>query len=289
MNDLPLADEMRRAADHLHPPVDRLVDGGMRRGRTLRRRHRAAEGVAAFAVVGLTGGAVAVAPSVFAGHNATGQAAAPTHPGRPWMTQVTLSPAAGGSAQSAQFGVPPGQMATTLAGLLSGGTTSGLRTWSGGGFQAGSLTYDDGSGAAEVDVLVEDMTQEQQTWVQPPAKGGSIGYQKYKSIAGWRKKILSLKLHAAAAKRKAQSAAGLDADQPAGTGRLVTIADSPEYGGDNPGGVVSNIVSWYVDGFCVTVTAYNAVAEKGTTADRSAPALSIAQLTAIAENSVWIQ
>ncbi|MEO5664327.1 MAG: hypothetical protein ABIR39_13680 [Nocardioides sp.] len=53
---------LRRATDNLRPDVDRLVAGGITRGRTRQRRARIGTAVAAVAVFGVIGAAAAVVP-----------------------------------------------------------------------------------------------------------------------------------------------------------------------------------------------------------------------------------
>lgn len=52
----------RQATDDLHPDVDRLVAGGVERGRARRRRHLAGTAVAALATFGVIGAGVAAVP-----------------------------------------------------------------------------------------------------------------------------------------------------------------------------------------------------------------------------------
>lgn len=53
---------LRRASDELTPDVDRLVRGGITRGRTRQRRARIGTTVASLAVIGVVGGLAAVVP-----------------------------------------------------------------------------------------------------------------------------------------------------------------------------------------------------------------------------------
>ncbi len=55
---------LRRASDDLAPDVDRLVSGGITRGRTRQRRVRIGTTVAALAVIGVVGGLAAVVPQL---------------------------------------------------------------------------------------------------------------------------------------------------------------------------------------------------------------------------------
>lgn len=55
---------LRRASDDLAPDVDRLVSGGITRGRTRQRRARIGTTVASLAVIGVVGGLAAVVPQL---------------------------------------------------------------------------------------------------------------------------------------------------------------------------------------------------------------------------------
>lgn len=61
-DDTGVAELLRRASDDLTPDVDRLVNGGITRGRSRRRRARIGTTVASLAVIGVVGGLAAVVP-----------------------------------------------------------------------------------------------------------------------------------------------------------------------------------------------------------------------------------
>ena len=61
-HDTGVTDLLRRASDGLTPDVDRLVAGGITRGRTRQRRARIGTAVAGVAVIGVVGGLAAVVP-----------------------------------------------------------------------------------------------------------------------------------------------------------------------------------------------------------------------------------
>lgn len=62
--DTGVTDLLRRASDDLTVDVDRLVSGGISRGRTRRRRARIGTTVASLAVIGVVGGLAAVVPQL---------------------------------------------------------------------------------------------------------------------------------------------------------------------------------------------------------------------------------
>lgn len=61
-HDTGVTELLRRASDGLTPDVDRLVSGGITRGRSHRRRARIGTTVATLAVIGVVGGLAAVVP-----------------------------------------------------------------------------------------------------------------------------------------------------------------------------------------------------------------------------------
>lgn len=65
---------LRRAAERLEPDIERLVTGGMARGRRLKRRRRAGVSLAAVAAVGVVAASAAVVPQLLDGPAAKGDA-----------------------------------------------------------------------------------------------------------------------------------------------------------------------------------------------------------------------
>lgn len=63
-DDTGVTELLRRASDGLAPDVDRLVSGGIARGRSRRRRARIGTTVASLAVIGVVGGLAAVVPQL---------------------------------------------------------------------------------------------------------------------------------------------------------------------------------------------------------------------------------
>jgi hypothetical protein len=178
MNEIKLGEEMLRETEGLQPHTADLVARGITRGRTLNRRRRLGQGLAVLSVVGVIGvGTAVIAPMFNAGHGATHNNA-PASSGAPKVV-------------AHGFGVPASQMAGTLSALLPAGAKAELVNWSDNGkgsgnklagnasrakhdlqlkyelamksndskketsFRAGSLVYDDGRGAAEIQVLVQ--------------------------------------------------------------------------------------------------------------------------------------
>jgi hypothetical protein len=62
IDDTGVTELLRRASDGLTPDVDRLVSGGIARGRQRRRRARIGTTVASLAVIGVVGGLAVVVP-----------------------------------------------------------------------------------------------------------------------------------------------------------------------------------------------------------------------------------
>lgn len=119
----------RKATDHLHPDVDRLVAGGVDRGRVRRRRHLAGTAVAAVATFGVIGaGAVPFlgpdtagdAPFATNGGSAT-PSPSPTPTSTPTPTASHLSEPAGPTVAAAD--IP-----RRLAELVSGHVVTGPLT-----------------------------------------------------------------------------------------------------------------------------------------------------------------
>ncbi|MEU4602537.1 hypothetical protein AB0F43_06125 [Kribbella sp. NPDC023972] len=70
---------------------------------------------------------------------------------------------------------------------------------------------------------------------------------------------------------------------------LFSLTDQPEYSGNrNVHGVLSNHVERYLpDGRFISVTSYNAPAEKGSQHTRTKPLYTVAQLTTLAQSKSW--
>jgi hypothetical protein len=179
MNEIKLGEEMLRETEGLQPHTADLVARSITRGRSLNRRRRLGQGLAVLSVVGVIGmGTAVIAPMFNAGQGAAHNNA-PASSGAPKVV-------------AHGFGVPASQMAGTLSALLPAGAKSELADWSDNGtgsgrklsvgnassakhdlqlkyeralksvnakketsFRAGSLVYDDGRGAAEIQVLVQ--------------------------------------------------------------------------------------------------------------------------------------
>lgn len=240
---------LRRAADGL-PPADGLglVSGGYARGRTLRRR-RAAVITAGVAVLALagTGGVLAAG----AGH---GQARAETGTGVAAAPVLGGSPAsaAPASATSAAPPVSARQMEDLLISFLPHGTISGR---DGRGTDSelppyAQVVFDDGHGPSEISVGV-DTTSE----TPPPCP--------------------------------AHSPAGESCTRTHVHGGTLTVIKTYEY----PDHRVDT-KEWLAefrakDGSLVTVSEWNAAAEKDAPVSRPEPPLSAARLGVIATSDTW--
>jgi hypothetical protein len=141
-----LPDLMRRATEHLEPSSTDLVERGMRRGVTLRRRRTALLSFSGAGAVLATAGIVIGGSQLF---NGNGSAEAP----------VAGTPGASAqSAQSAQSGKPAGQAETlaTLQNLLPADLKQTKpHTWGFDGFNGASVIVDDGKGASLVTATVQ--------------------------------------------------------------------------------------------------------------------------------------
>ncbi|MEU4291856.1 hypothetical protein AB0E63_26820 [Kribbella sp. NPDC026596] len=131
-----------------------------------------------------------------------------------------------------------------------GRTLSQPETWgtSEEGFAAAAYVVNDGKGASRVDVLV--------------AGGGVQGL--------------------------CESSAANCTTNPDGS-KLFSVTEQPEYPGDrNKDGVTSNHVEIsYPDGRFISMTSYNAPAEKGQRHTRQKPLFTVAELTTMAKSKTW--
>jgi hypothetical protein len=164
----------------------------------------------------------------------------------------TTSPSAKASAVTKPAAVTPKQTLATLKSLIEapGRTLSQPVARGGGseGFNAASFVVDDGKGASFVEVFLASGSV-QDPCAEPGAKCTTL---------------------------------------PDGS-KLFTLTEQPEYPGDrNKDGVVSNyVVLVHKDGRFISLTNYNAPAEKGTQHTRETPLFTVAQLTAMVESKAW--
>ncbi|MGH3497899.1 MAG: hypothetical protein ACRDP1_10585 [Nocardioidaceae bacterium] len=262
------------------PPVERIVSGALIEGRRLRRRRT----LHIVPAVGVLAGVVA------AGAALVGTSASRT------VGDSALDPAAKSAETQApvthQFGVSADWTAQTLAGLLPAGATTHLANHDGsvlpkvpqhtlkvaGGavlksitsaatapYRGGQLDYDDGHGAALVEITI-----------QAPDHGGKPSPD-------------NLDIGSALCHQPEISCSVVQG------GTLVTESDVPEYAPSSPSeNAASNQVDastaiYESDGWAITVTAYNATQEKGGAVTRATPPLTATQLARIATYTGWLQ
>jgi hypothetical protein len=145
-----LPDLMRRATDGLEPVSADLVERGMRRGVTLRRRRTALRSVSG------AGAVLATAGIVFGGSQLLGSHAGAPVAGTPNTVKVTKNDAAKPPTVTSKD-----TLATLKKLLPTGLKTSQPRGWGGdfNGFSAASVVVNDGKGAGMVSALVETSAQ----------------------------------------------------------------------------------------------------------------------------------
>jgi hypothetical protein len=141
-------DMLNRAVATMEPRTDLLIAGGLARGRTLRRRRRIAQGASGVALAGLIATVtVAAWPSS-------------TAPAAQHRNQAAGSPQVGAvvahHAPSARATITPQVVAQRATDLLpAGAKPTHLSGNSMAGFVGASLTYDDGHGAALLEVSLD--------------------------------------------------------------------------------------------------------------------------------------
>jgi hypothetical protein len=138
----------------------------------------------------------------------------------------------------------------TLKSLIEapGVTLTKPQTWGDGSFNAAAYLVNDGKGASRIEVLVSGGGEED---------------------------------------RCAAPGSGCTTNTDGST--LFTLTEQPEYAGNrNVHGVVSNYVALRLkDGRLISLTSYNAPAEKGTQHTRTKPFFTVAQLTEMVESKAW--
>jgi len=148
--------------------------------------------------------------------------------------------------------VTPQQTLQTLKSIVTapGRTLSKPESWGGSedGFAAAAYVVNDGKGASRVDVLVSSGGEEN------PCATASTGCTKL----------------------------------PDGS-TVFALSEQPEYPGNrNKDGVTSNYVALYSrDGRFISMTSYNAPAEKGSRHTRPKPLFTVAQLTTMVQSKTW--
>lgn len=112
-DDTGVTELLRRASDGLTPDVDRLVSGGITRGRSRQRRARIGTAVASLAVIGVIGTLAAVVPHL-GDPDSTGSEVADRRDRGDQVTTRAADPDRAPPADELRPLVPPQQMADTL-------------------------------------------------------------------------------------------------------------------------------------------------------------------------------
>jgi hypothetical protein len=247
---------MRAAADGIEPPVQELVDGGLARGRRLRRRHRMPVVGAALVATALLAIGVLMAPQLTAGQQ---EVAAPADDTSGLV--VEANPANSGVPDNAE--APPDvepisseDVLETLVELLPPGEITDSRAMPQyvvegmGENPAAIVTFDDGVGAGNVSVTLYDF----------PTGGGCHDPSPDVQCT---EKILE-------------------------DGSVLRIGQGPEFiDGRQP-----DLLSWGAtlerrDGLEIHLQQNNAVGEKDVPATRPEPPLTVEQMEAIVTSDRW--
>lgn len=261
---------MRSATDDLLIDTDRIVRNATRRGRAIRRRRNLAmlSGVTAVLVVtGIPLSVLLLLPGSSTPASPTAQASSQA---------ASASPSSQPTGER-RFAPGKDQMAATLSRLLPPGQVSEQRNWSdadgaggshaltsSGGkllsrptnspasaFQAGSVVFDDGGGAALISVSLS-----------APLPGGD-------ATGGDLAALCNLDA-------RCSTVAGA---------RLILQDDVPD---DSGTGLVSNVATLlYDDGYTVIASATNSAAEKGVST-RELPPLTANELVVLASDRAWL-
>jgi hypothetical protein len=142
---------MNRAVATLDAPTELLVRGGLERGRRLRRRRRLLQAGTGAALVGLI---AAVVVSLLPGTAPAGSLQAPTRTRQSAAVLPTPRDTAT-AATRAPVSISPQLLAQTAVGLLPRhGTITDLHGRGSAGTVLAEFVYDDGHGAAQVDVSI---------------------------------------------------------------------------------------------------------------------------------------
>lgn len=245
-----LTDLMQRATENLEPVTPDLLERTVAQGTRLRRRRTG------LLAAGGTGAVLATAGLIAAGIHVLGSPADSAAAGTPIaITKPSAKPSSVVPSikptPSSTHAVNSQQTLATLRSLLAapGRTFSHPEAWGEGGFTAAAYVVDDGHGAARVDVMLSGGGE--QNPCLPARQGCSI--------------------------------------LPDGS-TLYSSKESPEYSDSRQAqyGVVSNyVVLTRPDGRNINLTSYNAPAEKGKPHTRTAPLLSVKELTALAKSKAW--
>ena len=245
-----LAELMRRAVDTLDPPTDRLVTGGMARGRTLRRRRYltlAAE--AATCVLVLVAVAATTMQLVTARGNGTSAAAS-----------VTPSPTAPAPAAAGGTVAMTGQvMAQTLIDLLPArlGKVDVISATgrSSAGFAAGEVVIDDGHGPAKLAISMSYRLPNHRAIVTARCADGS--------------------------------APNVTCEILTTGGYLATSKGFAELSPPRLGAMYRRVVHERTDNVRIELTSWNAPTEKARLITRADTPLTVSQMTTIVRSGLW--
>jgi hypothetical protein len=238
---------LHTAVATLEPRTSALVAGGTCRGRTLRRRRRLAQASSGMALVGLIAGvAVAVWPSSQPSSQPASRAAQRSAPP---VSRPAPSPRPHPATPATATITPQVLLQRTLALLPPHSSTSDYTGRSFAGWVGAELVYDDGAGAAAIDVAM-GFVQDGISGAQPPCADPAPGCR-----------VLPDGAH------------------------LRVFRGSEFSQGRQP----DNATQWSVDlvradGVEVSLTEWNSPQEKDAPITRTDPPLRIAQLTAIARD-----
>ena len=250
---------LRRATDDLHPDVDLLVAGGITRGRSRQRRARIGTAVAAVAVFGVIGAAAAVVPqrgnpdaarqTDLASDTTTTSTTPPVPVEDKRAERQTLRELRNRPApMTAALAVNAADFAQTIASLAPGHEVT--------------------QPLVEAPYPLVDEAEEQ------------IAHFRVDGMLA----TLSIMRSSAAIEFECQQGAEL------GNRICTQLADGAwqlTWGPDTADQVTAQGVSVWRHGFAVSVLAYNAAGGKDVAPLQTDPALSLAELTAIATSDVW--
>jgi hypothetical protein len=233
-----LPDLMRRATENLEPESSDLVERGMSRGVTLRRRRTALLSVSGVTAVLATAGIIITGTQVLGGN---------AHPPAAGTPAATVDKTKIAKSQPDKV-VTPKETLDTLLGLLPPELkVSKPQSWGDVGFAGASALLDDGKGGS---FLTMSVSSNDSTCFEPQP--------------------------------------GTCILRPDGS-RLTTAKDQPEYSRDNnPGGVLYNSVQvTRANGEAISLMSFNGPGEKQVEHSRAKPVLTVAELTKIADSTLW--
>ncbi|HEX6328222.1 MAG TPA: hypothetical protein VFZ72_16770 [Jiangellaceae bacterium] len=246
---------MRAAADEIEPPVQELVDGGLARGRRLRRRHRmVVAGTGLVAVTVVASGIVMAAQftagpqDVAAPRDDTSRSVVEAAPANPGASDADVSAEVEPISSEDMLEtlielLPPGE--TTDGEALPQDVVDGMR-----GNPAAIVTFDDGAGAANVSLTLYDF----------PTGGGC---QHPSPNVQCTEEILD-------------------------DGSVLRITQRPTY----TDGRQPELIEWWAtlerpDGLEIHLQQNNALGEKDVPATRPLPPLTVEQMEAIVTSDRW--